>query len=1014
MRIALFRNASRVVRLVVCGILGMVGLCVPGTASAAATFARMQAGPVITGRVVDARTNQGVARAVVQLDDGRLATMTGDDGRFRLVNVPVGTHVVAIRRLGYAAARQSVTVTADRVANVEFAVQPAATSLEEMIITGTAGGEQRRAIGNVVSTINAVEEVSKSGSQNLSSLLAARAPGVIIAPTTGRVGAGPSIQIRGRSSIGLNTSPLLYIDGVRVNNATSAGPVAPPGRLGGQGSNVGGRLNDINPQDIESIEIIKGPAAATIYGTEAANGVIQVITKKGLAGNKPVVNVQVQDGTIWFRDAANRVPTNYAKDAAGSIVSWNGVQAEADRGTPMFRTGQTRLYNASVSGGRDVVSYYASGTYQNDLGIEPNNSLRQFSFHGNLNLAPTSTIDFGTSLNFVTLSSHLGADFGASALLGAIAGHPLLFPAARGFFPNYPPEVPQTLYDNAQGVNRFTGSSTITHRPTSWFTQRLVVGVDQTSDDSRAIEHFAPPSLATYIGSAAAGGSIGQTLRRTNVMSADYSGTAKIPLTAALSASTSVGGQFYRTELSSSFLGGTGFPGQGVETVSAVSQPAGSTQGDTLNTTIGAYAQEQFSWRDRLFLTAALRVDNNSAFGDQFKWITYPKLSAAWVVNEEPFWRANSIVTTLKLRAAYGESGRAPAAFSALRTYSPAQGPGGTSGVTPNSIGNPNLKPERGKEVEVGFETSLFDRLNLDVTYFDKKTTDVIISQPVAPSSGFAGNQLMNLGRVDNRGVELQASLAAITRDKFSWEITGNVATNKDVIKDLGGLPSLIVNAGQFNRVGGPIGGLYARRVVSADRHPTTGFATNVLCDGGDGQAPVACAGAPFQLIGTPTPATTGAVGNTVYLYKRLRLYALVDFKRRYRMSNNNEQIRCFGLAGAPLCRSNYYPLEYDPVYLAEHVGTAAALGTVDQFYQDGGFAKLREVSATYTIPEQWLRGISRASVTLAGRELHTWTNYKGIDPEVNANNPATTANTTDQGLTPPLSRFIATINLTF
>jgi outer membrane receptor protein involved in Fe transport len=661
------------------------------------------------------------------------------------------------------------------------------------------------------------------------------------------------------------------------------------------------------------------------------------------------------------------------------------------------------------------VTYYAAGNYQNDLGIEPNNSFRQFGFHANLGVAPSPAIDVTTSLNFVTQSAHLGADFGASAMLGAIVGHGSFpsFAANRGFFAT-PPEVPQTLYDNAQGINRFTGSVTLNHRPLSWFNQRLAVGLDQTSDDSRSIEHFAPPALAPLI-AASATGSIGQTLRRASIASADYAGTAKFGLTPALTSSTSLGGQFYRTELNADFLGGTGFPGPGVETVSAVAAPASATQNDTLNTTIGAYAQEQLGWHDRLFVTAAVRIDNNSSFGEDFKWITYPKFSASWVVNEEPFWRANSIVTTLKLRGAYGESGRAPAAFSALRTFSPAQGPLGTSAVTPGSIGNANLRPERGKEVELGFESSLFNRLGLDFTYWTKKTTDVIVSQPVAPSSGFAGNQLTNLGRVDNHGIELQANLAAITRNNFAWEINGNVATNKDVIKDLGGLPSNIVNAGQFNQVGGPIGGIYSRRVVSATAD-AKGLPTNLQCDPGNGGAAVPCASAPFLFIGTPTPATSGAVGNTIYLYKRLRLYALVDFKRGYRVQNSNEELRCFGSVGVPLCRSNYYPQEYDLVYLAEHQGTAASAGTLDQFYQDASFAKLREVSATYTIPEQWLRGFSRASITLAGRELHTWTKYAGLDPESNsaAIATATTSLTGDQGVTPPLSRFIATINLTF
>ena len=1010
---SLGRCIARTRRLAVYCAAAMITLLAVPSMHAASARTLSQGATAIVGQVTDARTSQGIVGVTVQVDGGRLVAVTGEDGRFRIPNVSPGEHALSARRIGYASFRQTVTVAADRATTANFSLQVSVTSLDEVVVTGTAGGEQRRSIGNAVTTIYAREAMSKSAAQSVSSLIGARAPGVIIAPGTGRLGAGPSIQIRGRSSIGLDNSPLLYVDGVRVNNATAAGPVAVPGRLGGQASNVSGRLNDINPEDIESIEIIKGPAAATIYGTEAANGVIQIITKKGSSG-RPQTNLMVQNGLITFLNAADRVPTNYAKNASGEIVKWNGVQSEADRGTPIFKTGQTRLYNLSLSGGRDIVRYYVSGAYENDFGVEPNNSLRQFTFHANMNLSPTDNVEVGTSVNFVNLSAHLGADVGASALLGAVVGHGVLFPAARGFYPNFPPEVPQTLYDNAQGINRFTGSTTVTHRPTNWFTQRLVLGIDQTGDDSRAIEHFATPELAAFIGTAAAGGSIGQTLRHNTIISADYSGSVKKNLTRALSTTTSLGGQFSKTELNASFLGGTGFPGQGVETVSAVSQPATATQTQTINTTIGAYGQEQLGWNDRLFLTGALRVDNNSAFGSQLKWVTYPKVGLAWVVNEEPFWRANGIVNTLKLRAAYGESGRQPAAFTALRTYSPAQGPGGSSAVTPNSIGNPDLKPERGKEVEFGFESQLLDRLSLDFTYFNKKTTDLIINQPNAPSSGFSGSQFANLGRVDNHGVELLATLQALTRTNFTWEITGNVATNKDVIKNLGGVGGTVLSAGQTNVVGGPIGGIYTRRVVSADRDPITGQAINVLCDGGAGQPAVSCATAPFQFIGTPTPSTTGSVGNTFWIAKQLRLYALVDFKRGFRVQNNNEEIRCMGLIGAGLCRANYYPLEYDPVYLAERVGTAAAQGILDQFYQNGNFAKLREVSATYTVPGRLLRGFTRASITLAGRDLHTWTSYAGLDPEASVNTIATSAATADQGLIPPLTRFIATINLTF
>jgi len=990
----------------------------PTAARSAAVAATPAYVGTVVGRVTDARTSLGVPGATIEVEGSRQATTTGDDGRYRMVGVSAGAHVLIVRRLGYASARRTVTVSDDQQATADFALQAAAVALDQVVVTGTAGGEQRRSIGNAVSTIDAAEELSKSAAPNLSSLLTSRAPGVVIAPSTSRLGAGPSIQIRGRTSLSLDNSPLIYVDGVRVDNATATGPTGVSGggpSFGAQRSAVAGRLNDINPEDIESIEVIKGPAAATIYGTEAANGVIQIITKKGAPGRTDF-SVQIEQGSLWFRDAAGRLPTNYMKDAAsGAIVPWNGVQQEEDRGTPLFKTGQTRSYSGALSGGRDLLRYYVSSSYENDLGIEPNNSLRQFALHTNLNVAPNPKLDFGTSLNFVDLSSHLGADNGASAMLGAVVGHALLFKTARGFYPNFVPEIPQQLYDNAQSISRFTGSGTINHRPTDWFTQTVILGLDYTGDDSRALERFAPPTLAAFLPPSSAGGRIRQTLRHNSVITATYAGTARARLTSALSSATSVGGQFYRTDLNTSSLGGWGFPGPSIETVSGTANKEDASQTKTLNTTVGAYAEEKIGLNDRLFLTAGLRVDNNSAFGEDFKWVTYPKVALAWVVNEEPFWKWSSAINTLKLRAAYGQSGRQPNTFSALRTFLPVPGPGGSNAVTPNSFGNRDLKPERGKEIELGFESELFNRLSLDFTYFSKRTDDEILNQPVAPSSGFTGNRFVNLGRVDNHGIELQATLRAVSLRRVEWEIGGNVATNKDVIKDLGGLPSVITNAGQFNKVDYPIGGIFTRRVVSADRDPNTGLATNVLCDGGPGKAAMACAQAPFVFIGTPTPKLTGAITNTVTIMNRLRLYAMVDFKRGHRVYNANEQIRCQGLVGAPLCRANYYPLEYSPIYLAETPGTASALGTVDQFYQDGSFAKLREVSATFTFPNRWLwGGGSRASFTIAGRELHTWTKYNGPDPEASDINAATSSSTHDQGVIPPLSRLIATLNVRF
>ncbi len=1015
-----FRQQSpRRVRLAICAALG-IALALPAPSANAASVhhrapdigAGGRLAATIVGQVVDSASREPVVGASVQVEGTSLGAVTDSAGRYRIAGVGQGAQTLVARRVGYAPKRHTVTVGADGEITVDFALAPAPTSLNEVIVTGTAGGQQQRELGNAVGNVNAPQVLAKSQAPDLSSLLNSRVAGVSIVPSTGRLGAGPQIEIRGVSSLSLDNTPLIYIDGVRVSNRTGAGPTTfGNGGFGSQNAGVVGRLNDIDPNEIESIQIIKGPAAATIYGTEAANGVIQIITKKGASG-KPVFNFQTQQGAVYFRNPEGRMPINFAPDSTGAITSFNAITAREAAGRPVFTTGKTRDYDASVSGGFSIGNYFVSSNYQNEHGIEPNNWLTQYSAHANLNLTPDPKYSIGTSLNYVQGNYHTGADVGLSAMLGAELAQPNIFsvPGADGFYPNVPPNVPQALFDNSDDIHRFTGSATFTHNPISWSTQRLIVGLDYTNEDGRGLELFAPPALAPFtLGNAA--GRIGQTITGTSLTTADYNGTAKFNLTSSITSATSLGGQWYRTALHESFLGGIGFPGPGITTVSGTAIALPSSQGDTINTTIGGYGQEEIGLNDRLFLTGALRVDNNSAFGSQFKWITYPKVSASWIVSEEPFWKLG-FVNTLKLRAAYGESGRAPLAFSALRSYLPVQGPGGTNAFTSGGFGNSNLKPERGKELEAGLESDLWNRLHIDFTYFNKHTANEIVAQPVAPSLGFTGTQFQNLGQVNNHGIELQATLQVLRMPNFGWEITGNFATAHNKIISLGGVPSLLTTAGQANVVGSPIEAYFSRKVVSATMDPSTGAVSNVLCAGGPGQGPVDCATAPFVFIGSSTPTNTGSVGNTFTLFKKLRLYALVDWKRGFVLANNINQVRCDGLLGAGLCDVNYHPQKYSPLYVAEASFPALVAQTQDQFFQDASFVKLREVSATYSLPDHWLPGVEHASFTLAARELKLWSKFQGPDPEVNMF--ATGLTTGDQGVIPPLSRFVATLNLTF
>jgi TonB-linked SusC/RagA family outer membrane protein len=998
------------------GMARLIAVAITLCAAAPELFAQ---GGVVAGTVRRAVTLSPVEGVRVSVEGAEQSAITDAAGRFRLTDVRGDSVTLQARRLSFTAVNQRVAVGAS---DVRILMNESAVRLDQVVVTGTAVGTQSRAIGNAVSTINAVDEIEKSGVGDLGSLLNARAPGVIVTSGSGRIGAGPSINIRGKNTISLSQQPLLYIDGVRVVNDIGTGT-----RF--QGGNPASRLNDISPEDIESMEIIKGPAAATIYGTEAANGVIQIITKKGRANSAPVWMASVRQGTQWFQDPEGRIPTNYSMcstaahvaptsnaldcrgQAIGTVVTWDGVEQENARGTPIWRNGHLQTYNGSLSGGLPLVRYYMSGTYDHDKGIEPNNKLSRFSGHANLMISPSDKVDVSSSLTFVRGKTHLGAEYGAGAMWGSLYGSALSEGGPGRGFNLYPPEAVWGLFENTQDVARFTASGTVNHRPTSWLTQRFIVGIDETTEDNQGLQHFAPVEFQVFQSPTANKGQLLQDLKNITFYSADYSGSANFDLTSAISSTSSIGGQFYKKYRQTTQTTGREFPAPGLRTVSAAAIREGS-QEYTTNTTVGMFVQQQFGWQDRLFLTAAIRADDNSAFGEEFDFVTYPKLSGTWVISEESFWQpARSAVNTLKLRAAYGASGQQPDVFTALRTYQPVTGLNDQPAVSPQFFGNPDLKPERGQELEAGFEAGLFERVSLDVTYFSRRTKDAILERPIAPSTGFPGRQFVNIGEVSNAGFEVKADVTAIARENLGLELGINLGTAKDKIVDLGGIP-FIAQPGlpQRHVEGYAINGYWAKRVTSATMPTTpTGLATNVMCDNGaGGEQP--CATAPVVFLGTPTPKLTGAFTGTLSIGRNLRLFGLVDFKRGHKMLDTDTTIRC---AIFRICEVNVNPQKFSPQYVA-NAQNGSALVIVDQFIRDASFSKLREVSASYTLPDRFARytRAGRAVVTLAGRNLHTWTSYTGLDPESRAN--LSSAAQFDQAITPSVAQFITTITLTF
>jgi TonB-linked SusC/RagA family outer membrane protein len=987
---------------------------------AAPTVLRAQEN-VVAGTVVTERSDRPIPGAQVYVQgDVSKGVIADASGRFRIAGLSGATVTLNVRMIGYRAISQSVRVG---TMNVRFAMSERAVELDQVVVTGTAGGQQQRAIGNSVARVDAANVVATAPVNSMQDLINGRAPGVVVMPGTGMVGAGSKIRIRGMSSFSLSGDPLIYVDGVRVNNETGSGLA-----VQAFGAGVVSRLNDFNPEEIASIEILKGPAAATLYGTEAARGVINIITKRGAASGTQYA-FTVKQGSNWFQDAANRVPTNYWRDPSGVVQSVNVYQTEAARGTPIFRTGQLRGYSANVSGGANALRYFASADVNNDQGIEPNNERRQFSGRTNLSIAPNSKVDLQTSLGYVNSHTSLSCEGGCGgATWGAWYSTPANLPQncgaadtacawARGFNSS-PPEVDRAMQD-WQDVTRMTGSAAVSFQPFAWMKHRLSIGTDFTQEkNEELLPYLTNDTLRFYWGQNADGWKY-QNRREIVYNSYDYVGSLIFNPTSSLNSTTSAGTQYYQKHISYITAEGDHFPAPGLETVTGGSTKSVTEDGIQDSRTLGFYVQQQFGWQDRLFLTGAVRVDNNSAFGKDIKWVTYPKASLSWVLNEEPLFKqyAPSLLSTMKLRTAYGQSGQQPDIFTALRTLRPVPG-SGTGALTPQFYGNPNLGPERGAETEVGFDAGFFnDRIGLDFTYYHTRTRDAILSRPVAPSTGFgANNQFVNAGAILNTGVEALIKASILSSPRFGWDVNLNLSKNNGKVERLNGTDTTIVVGSLQHRVGYAPWSFFRERVVSADYDPVTKKAINAMCDDGKGgSTPCFNANgaviAPRVYLGRAVPDFEGSFSSTVRLFERFRFNGMLDFKSGYKKTDNNLRIRCqiFNT-----CLERVYPETTDPKALA---GMQTNGTIVDWAISDARYMKLRELSLTYDLPELYLRrfGARSSSVSVAARNLHTWTPYSGLDPESQFLGASlTTPQYLDQAQLPQLTSWVVTMHLTY
>lgn len=964
--------------------------------ASSASAVQAQATGSITGRVVDAQNGQPIAAAQLTINGTTLGRATGDDGRFTLSAVPVGTQVLTVRRIGYQQQSRSVTVSASTPVTVNFSMVTSSVSLAGVVVTAT-GEERKKEVGNAVTTVSSAE-FEKAGAGNTQQILQGRSTGVTVLQNGGTPGAGGTIRLRGVNSITQGNRPLIYVDGIRIFNGNS-----PTGVSSRQSVSP---LNDIPASDIERIEVVKGPAATTLYGTEASGGVIQIFTKRGRDG-----------AASWTLDVSGGInsmgefgpqsdPTGmFLKECRGpNMVDALGVpfeDATCPESGSWLQNGYLGRYSLGVRGASGGINYAISGNLENEEGVLRVGNNRTGGVRANLGFAPTKTVTLALNSSWQRRATAMISD-GNSAdafLLNVSRGPGSNFRGSGCSTTTVTCVVNDTMFSksNTIGGDHFIVGGTVTWTPFERLTNRLAIGIDYNNNDQRTINPFGYPRTPT--------GQYFQTLWNRQLITVDYASTWKQNYSKNFAGTTSFGAQLFDSRLNSTDLQGDNFAGPGIPTLISASlrQITDVNQQRVINA--GFFAQQMIGWRDKLFITAGARVDGNSAFGQSFGLQTYPKVSGSWVLSEEEFW-PTSLVETFKLRGAIGESGKAPGAFDATRTWNPIAAEGGLSGFTPGQLGNANLGPERTRETEFGFDAGLLNgRMGLVFTYFNARTNDAIINVAYPPSNGFTSNQPENVGTIKNTGYEIQATGNVTLSSWAKLEARLQFTKMQGEAVDLGGrIITIDALSRSYVQEGLPLPAYVGRKVQNPNA-----FETPVIVDG--------------EFLGQTFADKIINPSFTLSLFNNLSVEVVGEFQRGGHLLNANG----FQNAGLGI---------WQPCFAAQKAlraaaaGDASALATVNAkdrmrcsivaaerdysyWVESADFFKVRNVSVSYDVPKRYTPGARNMTVTFAGRNLFRSTNYTGTDPEV-ADQRTSTFSRRDYYNFPPYRTFLFSVRTNF
>jgi TonB-dependent SusC/RagA subfamily outer membrane receptor len=794
--------------------------------------------------------------------------------------------------------------------------------------------------------------------------------------------------------VSLSNDPVIYVDGIRVASETPLGAFIGGGRVS--------HLNDINPEEIETIEIVKGPSAATLYGTQAANGVIRVTTKRGRAGaaqwNAWLEGGLLKDysdyGSTWFSKAVGSTTAACLpyQQALGQcqIDQLYKLSLLSDKATTPFATGNRSRTGASVSGGSEAMRYFVAADYERELGVlkmpdlEVNylkaergtsdipieqrrpNALRTFSGRINLSATPTSQLNLNVSSAYINSDIRLpqtGDNFqGVITSAATGSANPALYAATGGYGFSRPADAlgEVTWRRNTHYITSGTG----TWQAMPWLTARSTVGLDYLAytDEQNVLNGQGCKTCGTER----------QGKRQLwrwaqSKYSVDANATANFRPTSRIGSKTSVGGQFNFDRLFGVKSQADILP-PGALTLTAGAQKT-LTEETAETKTIGQYLEQQVSLDDKLFLVGAVRVDANSAFGRDSRSAVYPKVSASWVAIEGGRGTLNDV----RVRAAYGQSGQQPTPLASV-TYDSAVtasifGTANTPGAVVGAVGDPTLKPERSSEVEGGADFGfLNNRMRLGITLYDKTTKDALVNRNIPPSLGTTAARIENIGTVNNKGIELSLNARVLDRPSMAWDVQVEAAGNKNRLKSLGpGVPPL-VGFGYKNIPNYPLFGIWWPEFKSFADANSDGFIdpTEVVVSD------------TLEFLGSSVPTRTVTLSNVFsVLNNRLRLAFLTEYKSGFVSLDVNNLFSC---AFQRNCRALHDPA----ASLEDQAAAIAGPRAFGAYADDGTFVRLREASVAYDLSPRVARYIRARSATavLTARNVFLWTGFSSWDPE--------------------------------